>query len=132
MSEEKNVKLSSRILKALGLFLMIVFVIIMYIGFISNPMDLNLIILGMSGLFISVLLQSLAAKGVVKPEFVMISEIKCSSPKCDFHKFRLFKEGDYVYKKFGVCERCSTGKMIIQNIIQMNEKEAKKIISNLK
>ncbi|TFF87627.1 MAG: hypothetical protein EU549_04400 [Promethearchaeota archaeon] len=129
MEEEKKVKLSTRILKALSIFLMVVFIIVLVIGFTTEPINYNIIITGFVGMFISSLLRNFAGTGVIEPKYISLSEIKCNNNDCGFQKYQKFEPGDYIYKILQKCKSCNTGAIFIQNIFQMEEKKAKKLIA---
>ncbi|MHA1269813.1 MAG: hypothetical protein ACTSPY_08525 [Candidatus Helarchaeota archaeon] len=130
--EKKRMKLSSRILKAVSIFLMVMFFIITIIGFSYQPNDFNMVIIGFSGLFISLLLYNMANAGVIEPKSSTISELICVNPDCNYHKFRLFTDGDYVFKKIDTCSKCNNAPLIIQNIFEIDEEKGLKLISGEK
>ena len=130
MSEKEKVKTSTKIIKAVSLFLLIVFAIVLFIGFTWQPVNYDLIIIGFSGLFISSMLRSFAGSGIIEPKYLTLSELKCNNESCDFKKYQIFKIGDYIYKIIKDCKNCNQGSIIIQNIIHMEEKEAKKLIES--
>ncbi|MBD3228560.1 MAG: hypothetical protein GF329_10265 [Candidatus Lokiarchaeota archaeon] len=126
--EEKKVKLSTRILKALSFFLMIVFIIILVFGFTSRPINYNIVITGFVGIFISSLIRTFAGSGIIEPKYTTLSEIKCNNNKCGFQKFQEFETGDYIFKLIEKCKSCNAGELFIQNIFQLKEDKAKKLI----
>ncbi|MHA1230538.1 MAG: hypothetical protein ACTSRP_06040 [Candidatus Helarchaeota archaeon] len=132
MSEKKKKSsLLIRLLKAFGIFLVIVFSFILMLGLMNQPVDYNLVVIGFTGIIIGSLVHSMAAAGNISEaiEKVTIIEIKCSNNNCDNREYRKFTKGDYVYKKLDKCDKCKNGVLIINNIFQVDsEDEALKLI----
>jgi hypothetical protein len=126
--DEPKIKLSTRILKAVSLFLMGVFMILLFIGFYFQPINFNLIITGFIGLFASSLIRTLAGTGIIEPKFTTLKEIQCNNLKCEVHKYQEFEIGDYVHKILDKCKKCNKGNITIKNIFQLKEEEAKNLL----
>ena len=114
--------------------MMVIFIIISIVGYfvIPAPDNWNYIFIGMAGLFISFMARSMAGTGIIEPKFTTLSDIHCNNADCGYQKYKIFKIGDYINKIIEKCKNCKNGSLKILNIIQLEEKNANKLLEGEK
>lgn len=115
----------SKLLKAIGLVFAAAGAIVVFYGmtFGSDLWSYVLFFLGLVGMSIGFSLLTAGGDQEMEPPPPTVTEIRCSSPDCDFKEIRDFEEGDYVLKVLDKgCPKCEA-EMVIEGIYVVREEE---------
>ncbi len=133
MSEVKYTT-AAKILKVLGYILMMASVFLIMIGisgFFMGPIHpaidpLYMLFSGLLLFMASLPILMMSQTGIVKPEFDVISLLRCSNADCKFTKGRKFEKDEYVFKELDEkCEKCNSN-FYIAAIFEVERKPSKK------
>ncbi|MGV9170914.1 MAG: hypothetical protein ACOC38_13390 [Promethearchaeia archaeon] len=116
----------SKLLKAIGIIFAAGGALVVFYGmtFSSGLFSYILFFLGLVGMSIGFSLLT-AGRGdqELEPPPPTVTEIRCTSPDCDFKEIRNFEEGDYVLKVLDKgCPKCEA-EMVIEGIYVVREEE---------
>ncbi|MBS3793658.1 MAG: hypothetical protein KGY80_02065 [Candidatus Thorarchaeota archaeon] len=116
----------SKLLKAIGIVFAAAGAIVVFYGmtFGEDLWSYVLFFLGLVGMSIGFSLLTAGRGGEeMEPPPPTVTEIRCSSPDCDFKEIRDFEEGDYVLKVLDKgCPKCEA-EMVIEGVYVVREEE---------